>query len=200
MLTKKYIFPDTCSFLFCWCCHWDAGAVAAVLTEREQLIRWQHSCSTCLAGHSNYSYTSLPKNAIRALFSPKTCKWNWIDSRVGIAVLSKGNFKLGTTFPIPFCHCYHEFVMFVYLVPILFNPLWQGQGRKKKKITFRFQNFLLISPERSAAKARSRDCLVVELLENLVLDEGRISGHRQCVKCRNGDRKYWSCSICSVAT
>lgn len=123
--------PKYLQVAFCWCCHWDAGAVAAVLTERKQLIRWQHSCSTCLAGHSNYSYTSLPKNAIRALFSPKTCKWNWIDSRVGIAVLSKGNFKLGTTFPIPFCHCYHEFVMFVYLVLILFNPLWQGLGEKK---------------------------------------------------------------------
>lgn len=173
-------------------CHWDAGAVAAVLTELPRLIRWQHSCSTCLAGHSNYSYTSLPKNAIRALFSPKTCKWNWIDSRVGIAVLSKGNFKLGTTFPIPFCHCYHEFVMFVYLGRILFNPFWQGLWKKN---TFTFGIFLLIPPERSPAKAGGKDCQVVELWENLVSDEGRTSGNRRWMMCRKGDLRYWSCTV-----
>lgn len=195
MSTKNCIFPDTRGlFFFRWFCHWDAGAVAAALTEREQLIRWQHSSSTCLAGHSNYSYTSLPKNAIRALFSPKTCKWNWIDSRVGIAVLSKGNFKLGTTFPIPFCHCYHEFVMFVYLVPILFNPLWQGQGRKKKLHSGfeMFSSFLLrrVQPRPEAEVVSRWKCWM----------RGRISGNRQCAKCRNGDPKYWSCSVCSVAT
>lgn len=180
MLTKNTFSPNTCRLLFCWCCHWDAGAVAALLTEREQLIRWQHSCSTCLAGHSNYSYTSLPKNAIRALFSPKTCKWNWIDSRVGIAVLSKGNFKLGTTFPIPFCHCYHEFVMFVYLVPILFNPLWQGLGGKKN--TFRFRNSLLISPERGehsqGQKQRLSSCGILFLMR----PEWVIIDNRGCVE------------------
>lgn len=66
-----------------------------------------------------------------------------------------------------------------------------------KKNTFTFRNFLPFSLERSTARARMRDCQAVELLENLVSDEGRINGNRQWVTCRNADLKYWSCTVSS---
>lgn len=197
-LPKIIYLPRYLQVAFCWCCHWDAGAVAEVLTEREQLIRWQHSCSTCLAGHSNYSYTSLPKNAIRALFHPRpanetelTAEWELLCyQREILNWVQHFQFHSVTVIMNLSCLC----ILFRYFL----IPFDRDKGGGKN--AFRFTNFLLISPEKRAAKARRRDCRVVELLENLVLDEDRRSGNRQFVWCQNGDLKYWSCSVCSIAT
>lgn len=186
-----YIFPGTCGLLF-----------ADVVIEMQVLLRryWlsASSCSTCLAGHSNYSYTSLPKNAIRALSHPRpanetelTAEWELLCyQREILNWVQHFQFHSVTVIMNLSCLC----ILFRYfLIPF-------DRDKRGKKNAFRFRNVLLISPERSAAEVRSRDCLVVELLANLVLNEGRISGNRQCVKCRNGDPKYGSCSACSVAT